>query len=353
MVLSLCATGTLLGQEAAQPQQPAGGYRELSVNSSKRLLLNKIKPLLREGDFGEKEEALFDDYFYRCAFPEWSLVAKRADLVNLRHRHRILLKNAKNPPAHKYLNKITLNFMSILASTEKGNFHPASRVNAMLLIGELNDVEDSKAPRPMTAALPKLIATVNDPKQLDAVKVAAIVGIIRHGQSKAITTPGARSAVGRPMLNLVQSKTADAWMRGQAAEVLGMLGSAAVAKDLAAMAGDSSLLFSARCTAARALGRLNYRATRGVKADELAAALRQLLVDAVNAETRAVSRRRLKARVMAVSTGLKRVATIVPSPPAVASLATAVAAILGDVNNQDLTDSEMIMKIKEEADKLK
>ena len=67
-----------------------------------------------------------------------------------------------------------------------GPYHPAVQVNAMLMIGELNSVE--QPPTPLPEALDAMIAAVQDTKLSDAVRVAALVGIERHVAPRALPT---------------------------------------------------------------------------------------------------------------------------------------------------------------------
>lgn len=221
--------------------------------------------------------------------------------------------------------------------------------------------------------MPVLVRTVGDANQLDAVKVEALVGIIRHAKLRGIQTPQDRSTVSNAMLAVATSKPAagtagagQAWMRAQAAEVLRLLGEASgpVTTALASMVSDPTLPFSTRCAAADALGRLNYRGGAGLNPSALAAALGRLAADACAAEERAakISRRRLKSRLRTASVGLTgpdgnsgvaRLATGPPHAAFVAALKTALTAMLGHVDGPGTADDKtMLENVKQEVPKL-
>ena len=64
-------------------------------------------------------------------------------------------------------------------------YHPAVRVNMMLLIGYLDQVEPDvtgKGAVPLAAAIPEFLKAPEDPKQLDAVRVTALEGVLRHAE---------------------------------------------------------------------------------------------------------------------------------------------------------------------------
>jgi len=263
---------------------------------------------------------------------------------------------------HEHLNAITLQYAKGMAT---GNFHPATRVNAMLMIGQLNAKEApsiSVPPDPLPAALPVLVAAVADEKQIDAVKVAAMVGIFRHAELGAISSPSAQTAVLKAVVALLnaprpagRSAAGDAWMRRQAARILATLrigNSSAVVAALAKTVADKRLPLSTRCAAAEALGRLDYRGAGGVNFTPTAAALRQLTIEVCAAETEPISRRRLKSRLFAVGVGAAGIAAAGGAPEGLVGLKKSLTAMIGLIENRKLPAEVMIEKINEEAEKL-
>jgi len=245
--------------------------------------------VLKTGAFANPaEQQQFIDYYTKDFFPRWTLPESRGrqpyrpppasttDFIRDLNRD---LKLAAAPAAqagqrqvYDYLSEITLENMSRMA---KGKlYHPATRLNATLMIGELNVPE----------AIPALLKLAADTQQSDVVRVAAMVGLVRHanpdihpgdavGISEPATIqlsePATVQAVTAAMVAIAGERAGDLdkvdgvnWLRGRAAEVLGLLGSTgnsgSAVKALGAMVHDAKLPIPQRCLAAYALGQLNY-----------------------------------------------------------------------------------------------
>lgn len=260
--------------------------------------------ILRAPNFGPGQQEVFDTYYTDYVLARWSNWEDyAASLEGFRKEVRTDLLNAKSGPIHDHLNSLVLDYMKVRAT---GHYHPATRFNAMLMIGELNGVEARKSPVPLPAALPVLVSALGDPQQIDAVKVGALVGVLRHLELGAIKAPDDVKAVGDAALAVAGSKrppgrSADghAWMRKLAAEVLGGLGAVGdkgvVATTLAGMVAEAATPFYARCSAAEALGKLTYPADAGLDASKFSVPLGRLAVDACTAEAKAQAEAEAKA----------------------------------------------------------
>lgn len=309
------------GAAQLRPNIGTKPYLVVPVDDDLKRERNNVMSMLRAQKFEPGEEEVFDTYYRRHFLPRWTQPSNLASLPLLRRELRNNLLSGKSGPPHSRLNAIVLDYMGKMASA---NVHPAARVNAMLMIGELNEVEPVRAgdaPTPLRPALPVLLATLDDDEQIDPVKVAALVGIVRHAQFGRLT-PESTQAVQRAMLQLAGSagapaRSADghAWMRAQAAKALGFLGTVgedgAVPRLLLTLVADDQLDMLVRCHAADSLGRLDYSGSHGVNPVQAAAALGRLAADAIRAETDAFendpesfSRRRIKARLVAVHRAL-------------------------------------------------
>lgn len=312
------------GRTATAPARPDIGtkpYLVLQVDEDQRRERFNVMAMLRNRKFEPGEEERFEAYYRRYFLPRWTQPANRASLPLLRRELRNNLLSGRTGPPHKRLQAVILDYLGKMASA---NVHPAARVNAMLMIGELNAEEPLRAgdtPTPLPAALPVLLQALGDDEQIDPVKVAALVGIIRYTQFGQLT-PEATSAVQQAMIRLTQSPGAPArspeghaWMRAQAAKALGLLGSvgrnAEVPRLLTNLVADRQLDMLVRCRAATALGQLNYTGADGLSAAQPIAALGRLAADAIRADTdhfdedpNGFSRRRVKARLVAVLQGL-------------------------------------------------
>ena len=313
--------------EAAAPAAPlrpnigTKPYLVVPVDDAQKRERNNVMGILRNQKFEAGQEEAFDNYYRRYFLPRWTQPSNISSLPLLRRELRNNLLMGKTGPPHTRLNAIILDYMGKMA---KANVHPAARVNAMLMIGELNELEPVRAgdaPVPLSAALPVLLNTIDDQQQIDPVKVAALVGVTRHAQFGRLT-PEATTAIQRTMIQLASSsgapaRSADghAWMRALAAKTLGLLGSlgenGAVPRLLASLVQDQQLDMLVRCQAAAALGNLNYGGGAGLNVSQLIGALGQLAADAIGEEAKtfeddpeSFSGRRIKGRLVAVRQGL-------------------------------------------------
>jgi hypothetical protein len=310
-------------ENAAGAGASSGSYAEDTVdqNQKKNNIINNIGAILRSGKFADDQKKKdFDAYYNTYALARWS---QPSNINNLREYHRDLMINlvqAKSGEVHDYLNNLVLDYMSKLA---KNNYHPAVRINAMLTIGDLNSIDLSYTQptqnTPLPDAVKVLLEAINDAKQIEPVKIAALVGINRH------VTPGVNDPqIFNTMLKLVSDANAAdpsdigrAWMSKQAAEILGLLGNPGTnnqaVKLLSGFVGDAKAPFFLRLTAAEALGK-KYAGASGLNPVDLAKSLGQLMRDACNEELKTGKetklspddhRRRLKSRLGSATEGLK------------------------------------------------
>jgi hypothetical protein len=320
-ILLSAALGLLDFSGRITPAQ-AKQYKVIEPDKTLRRFEPSLNPLSLKGKFDAGEEDGMVEYYEHFLFPTWT-DPRSASLPELRKKLRLQLILAGRAPSqdvHDRLNAVTLEYMNAKLANDS-DIHPAVRVNAMLMIGELNAVESPPAhvPQPLPEALPVLLKNINDPKQLDEVKAAAMVGVMRHA-TLGISDPDHQKQVVASMLKVLktpvtpgQAADGQAWIQGQAAHVLGRLGTAgeggAVATALAAVAGDTKAPSKARCSAAEALGQLNYSGGGG-DAGSLLSALGQLALDDVKFEDSSLLLKRLQARLKCVHGGLRGVLPI-------------------------------------------
>ena len=290
----------------------------------------KLSPLFLKGKFDPGEEEAIIAYFTQYFFPCWTdpkfYPPSCPQLPDFRKKLRLHLANAgraASKEVHDRLNAVSLDCLNKLAA---GNYSPAVRVNAMLMIGELNALE-AVPPRnksqPLAEALPVLLKNADDPKQLEAVRVAAMVGVVRR--AAAGLNEADEKKVTAAMLKLLKAPVPEgpvddgyAWLQAQAADALGRLHSVGqdgeIAYALAAIVGDAKTSFDTRCAAAQALGNLNYDAG-GVNGATVMAALSRMALDAASAEAEgpSVSPRRLKWRMHCVELALTGISGVIPA----------------------------------------
>lgn len=295
VVLILLWNGLLCTMAAAQPAaaQPAQKYDELPVDMGLKKNTPNVNQMLNQGRFGQGDEQVFDDFYKQFIFPQWTKLKDMANLPKLRHDlgNQLRKKTVGTTTVHDHLNSLALEFMQKLAA---GNYHPAVRVNAMLMIGDLNRVE--QPPTPLPEALTVMIAAVQSSQVSDAVRATAMVGIKRH-VAAGIPEDEARKALTAAMLKIVADdlpagavRDGREWILRQAIDILGRLGSVgennAVFTPLAKTLADDKLPLKTRTAAAESLGRLNYAGATGINPADVAAMLGQLAIDVCTNELR-------------------------------------------------------------------
>lgn len=270
--------------EVAPDEPPAADertYTELKVDEAARKNESTVNQTLTKGKFEGDEKERFDQFFKEYFLPQWTQKKGVTNLLKHRGKLRSYLgkKSIGGSAVQDHLNELVLEYMNGLA---EGDYHPAVRINAMLTIGDLNRT-GSDSGTPLPDALPVLITAAENAKLPMAVRAAAMVGVLRHASSGTLDDEARRSLT-LAMTRLATGKVSEgvaaqgeAWLRMQAIETLGILGSVGeengVFKAMAKTVADEKLPSFLRCTAAGSLGQLNYSSAGGINATETAAAL--------------------------------------------------------------------------------
>jgi hypothetical protein len=315
MLLIAWAVRPMAAQEAAAPAAPAekkthkedktaAEFDPVKKRKERQEEAREIARILREGPLGGVERSRVETWYNQVIFAEWTQVKNRRDLARLRQDFRnreLRVITAGNAAIHDFLNELTLKKMIALAA---GDYHPAVRHNAMLLIGDLNAKEAGTGAmvspaEPLLLALTEkgaLLESAEDTQAHPAVRVAALIGVLRHAENSAKMPPPTKESVRGAMVRVLKEKTpaenmsadGQAWLRTRAADVLGALALAGPAnesaKELAAVIDEASAPLLLRCAAARSLGRLNLGGAADLKIAEIAGALGNLTLEVCAAE---------------------------------------------------------------------
>lgn len=114
-------------------------------------------------------------------------------------------QKARSPAARTLAGWIIAGARSIAS----GNFHPVARVNATLLLAQLDDqpadLRANRPPTPAAAALPILVQLYRGETSPDGVRAAALQGILRHVHMGGVADPTYRSGIARMALALAES----------------------------------------------------------------------------------------------------------------------------------------------------
>ncbi|MBU4270355.1 MAG: hypothetical protein KKE86_02000 [Planctomycetes bacterium] len=305
------------------PPQPDKKYDELPLTKAEEDKYKKqrldIRRILLAKNF-DGNQPMFEEYFTRYSLGRWTHWKNITSLPGFRRDLGNYFRQTKSGTVYDHLNALVLDFMNKLV---RGNYNPAARINAMLAIGELNSVEQSGSDPavPYPGALKALVDAVNDADLPDAIRAAAMVGVLRHAEA-GIRDEGSRRALADAMLRLATadpptgpSAAGREWIMAQAVDTLGLLGSTGdgngVFKAMTGIVSDTRLSDRTRSVAAGALGQLNYAGAAGIDPVAEAAKLARFTADCCAEETRlskesaqSVSRRRIKQRLEAALTAL-------------------------------------------------
>lgn len=202
-------------------------------------------------------------FLEEIALPQLALEANRSTIERIRKRMReYLLADIANEKAADEAVKAAMVFMETL--TGKDDADAVVRVNAMLLIGELQSM-DRKPWQPAAAVLAGAAANADLPK---AVRIAACVGLARHVEASkgvaeeqqrmaAVAIPAITAILNEPTKEPTSQTMAveNDWMAARCLSMLPQLGplSPATAADVVRILNDDNRSINVRVRAATAL----------------------------------------------------------------------------------------------------
>ena len=173
-----------------------------------------------------------------------------------------------------------------------GNFHPAVKYNAMLIVGQMNQQSNynpdqtRRVPVPSSAALDFLMQNVAGAATNDAILLASWVGILRHASMNRLTNhisgPN-QVAIATQALNLINQDAVTAgrtvsgqtWLQRRALEVLSAIGrdNGQILSRVVEIIKDENAPISLRLSAAKALHYFYYDAQTKVAVEDTVNAL--------------------------------------------------------------------------------
>lgn len=224
-----------------------------------------VAALMRKQSLTADEQKLFNDYFTQYLFKQFeSPTPTPTSIPFARKELLIFLKQGKSGPVYNQLLKMTVERMKRLAGPTA---HPAARVNAVLVLGELSDQEPDG--KPLKEVFPLLLFVVGSPKFPDAAKVAGLTGLERFAKEDAVPADKKAALTGQMLAILNQadppagrSDDGHEWIRRCAAQVLAALGSPGpkgeVLAAYEAVIRDPASPATLRNEVAECLGRLKY-----------------------------------------------------------------------------------------------
>jgi hypothetical protein len=249
------------------------------------------------GAFDDKARA----YVAQVALPQLGLEGNRATIERVRKRLReTLLGDIADEKAFDAASGFIANAMAALAGNQEQD--PVVRVNAMLLIGELQAKDKQRL---LPAAGATLAAAAGDARLPMEVRIAAASGLAKHADAAKAAGPNVVAALAKttaasltPMLSAPpdggRAAAAD-WLAGRALGILQALGPAAASKEsidaTARILGDPARAVDLRIRAAAALGAA-AKPNAGFDAARAVESIRTVAISALEADEAAAEERR-------------------------------------------------------------
>ncbi len=250
-------------------------YLTLPIDDTARSHRAVAQQCLRDPVAYAANKAKFDDYFVKYHFPAMTRTEpdKIGEVGRLREElFKLFLWKTTNTDLQRDLSNSAFIEMGKIVSAQNPPCHPATRYNAILIIGLLDD--QYSPPKPYAKATKALTGVVDSATTSNrfppAVILGALIGLERHAQLRDSLAPEAVSAMQAALLKLVthdepiqeMDRDAYAWMRLRAASALARLGTVgdknAVHDAIVKLAVTNKSLDD-RCAAVALLDRLNYK----------------------------------------------------------------------------------------------
>jgi hypothetical protein len=263
-VPSACAQAESLADWSTKAQAKA--FTE-PLKANKTVRFNNLAAVLHQkGQWVDaaNDPQEFNDLYEKRLFPlitHLDVRGTKDDPVLVLHNHFKQLDADPTSPAFNALAVVTLDYMSKIASDPQ--WHPAVRENALLAIGEVRT--------PQTVdVLMKMVKSKDLPSMLKVAAMADLVHLAQPDPTRpSAPMPLATPAVSGPVVALMAKAAVVKipndgwrWMRGQAADILGAVGSVGASDEVPAallsILADEELPLIIRGKAARALGKLQY-----------------------------------------------------------------------------------------------
>lgn len=227
------------------------------------------------------------------------------DAASMRSEFNRDLRSCRAAAAHEHIADLLQRAMLTICHDE---YHPAVRYNAMLMLGDLNSTEavrvgqNQAPPVPLLPALISMLDEFESEEQIDAVRVAAMIGILRHVELAPFRSEGQSlpasltTRIIEPMIALVQAETSPdgrspeghEWMQRQAIEILGAFGKegeeGVVLTVLASKLNNDSLSLPIRCAVIQSLAKFEPGLAGNLDSTRILAQAGKVGIDAVRYE---------------------------------------------------------------------
>lgn len=273
-----------------------------------KVMAPKVATIFRQnGALAAADQKILDDfftyYFSAMTSPAPDQLAQLAKMRKDLFQLYLNVANGADAP-REHVMGLSIKAMKSIA---KGNFHPAVRYNATLILGQLDKTPGRTGagggtpPVPLpaaTAALVELLeAAAADPAAVaPPVVVGALVGLDRHTRlgvdptlADKITAAALAVATSGEAPEGV-SESVHSWMQALAARVVANQSAKGLAAPshaaLVKLVSDDKMVLDDRCLIAESIKTPMYQNVQGVNIDEMAAAIGALAKDVLADETK-------------------------------------------------------------------
>ena len=249
---------------------------------------------LREGKFEAEQKAFVE----QTLLPQLGLEANRATIAAVRQRIReVAVRGASKPEVIEQVNATILAGMLEVVADQAAD--PVVRVNAMLLVGELQRLDRT----PWPGSLAPLAKPAADGSLPLAVRIAAVNGLARHvaaaGEAGPATTAAAPVVAALVSAPPEGGPVAVRWLVSRALDLLPSVPSQPAAVTAAArILADDKADTDLRVRAALAVGKLATPQT-GIDAAAAIGQIKSLAISALAADLDTAAARRLDRKLSA------------------------------------------------------
>ncbi|HBJ35513.1 MAG TPA: hypothetical protein DDZ51_12345 [Planctomycetaceae bacterium] len=235
VLLAILAVGMLIASSASG-QAPAAVGRPLSPEITTKAKVSAMERAKAEGLTKADLTPSWPGYTAFQAYYQQYLFGKLMDPAYVAEYGSVMQAllddldraHKNGSPAVKLISDWIVSGASAIAA---GNYHPAARVNATLLLAYVDkEAVRGRPPVPAPTALVPLVMLYRADTNPDGVRAAALQGLLRHVKLDAVSKPEHKSGIAGLMLQLAESQPpagrspeAHAFMQRYAIDILNFL----------------------------------------------------------------------------------------------------------------------------------
>jgi hypothetical protein len=292
MAVTIASWSTTVSAQHYQVIQPPVNLAQAKT------LSGQVATIIRDAQAPNADaQKILTDFFMRYLYPSMTAYEDPVALGELAKKREDLFQRyinaAKSPQTRDFLNTNTLKAMTAIA---KGNFHPAVRYNAALILGQL-DVQPGAKPLPAgTEAVLAFLENdqFNNVPVPTAVQIAALVSLQRHvrlGVDPPVAeriTKAALAIANREEIPEDATTKSYGWVRRQAAAVLAVQFEKGLTPPVfnayVRLIRDKKADIDDRCGVAQLLRPSMFQGAQGLAAPDMAVALGELAREVLEIE---------------------------------------------------------------------